>query len=110
VEWLGKGLVLLIGGVVIWGLWRGTRQPRLFVVRIAGGEPRVVAGTVTPAFLQRVREVAAEHGVAAGRVYGVSAPGNRIRLKFAGRFPPPACQQLRNWWAQSGWRAGARRK
>jgi hypothetical protein len=110
VEWLVKGLGLLVGGAVIWGLWRTSRPRRLFIVRIAGGETRVVAGKVTPAFLKRVREIAAEHGVRSGRVYGVSAPANQIRLQFAGRFPPSACQQLRNWWGASGWAAGPRRR
>jgi hypothetical protein len=109
VEWLGNGLVLLIGGLVIWGLWRASRPPRMFVIRIARGQPRVVAGKVTPAFLRRVREVVAEHGIPAGRVYGLSGRDRRIRLKFTRRFPPSACQQLRNWWEQSGWTAGPRR-
>jgi uncharacterized protein DUF3634 len=110
VDWLGNVLMLLVAGVVIWLLWQASRPPRLFVVRINAGEPHVLAGTVTPAFLQRVREVVTEHGITVGQVYGVSARGNRIRLEFAGRFPPAARQQLRNWWAESGWTAGPGRK
>lgn len=109
-EWLGKGLVLLIAGIIVWGLWRASRPPRLFIVRIAGGAPHLASGNVTAAFLQRVREIVTEHGIPSGQVCGVRVWGNQIRLEFTGQFPPEARQQLRNWWVQSGWPAGPRRK
>jgi hypothetical protein len=99
---------LLIGGLVIWSLWRAAQPRPAFVVRITGGEPYAVAGTVTPAFLQRVREVAADCGVTTGRVAGLPR-GRRIRLAFSRHIPKNARQQLRNWWVMSGWPAGKSR-
>jgi hypothetical protein len=98
-------VALLIGGLVIWSLWRAAQPRPAFVVRITGGEPRAVTGTVTPAFLERVREVAAEWGITAGRVTGLPR-GRRIRLAFSRHIPQRARQQLRNWWVMSGWPAG----
>jgi hypothetical protein len=107
-EWLAKWVVLLIAGWVIWGLWRAGRPQRVFVVRITDGKPQAITGTVTAAFLQRVREVAAEHGVKTGQVWGL-ARGARISLGFSRQITAPACQQVRNWWAVSGWSAGRNR-
>jgi hypothetical protein len=103
--WLARCVALLIGGLIIWSLWRAGQPRRVFVIRIAGGEPRAVARAVTPAFLECVREVAAEHGIETGRVWGL-ARGARIRLAFSRQIPAPARQQVRNWWAVSGWTAG----
>jgi hypothetical protein len=102
---LAKLVALLIGGAIVWSLWRGVRPRPVFVVRIAGGEPRAVAGTVTPAFLALLREVAADHAVKAGEVCG-RALGGRIRLEFSRQVPESARQRVRNWWVVSGWRAG----
>ncbi|MBI2826211.1 MAG: DUF3634 family protein [Planctomycetia bacterium] len=101
-------LVLLVAGVIAWGLWRSSRGRRVFVVRIVNGEPRTVAGKVTSAFLHRVREVAVGHNLTTGAVSGVTH-GGRINLKFSRQVPEPGRQQLRNWWAESGWTAGPRR-
>ena len=101
-ELLSQGVVVLVAGLVIWGLWRIGRPRPVFVVRIADGEPRAVAGTVTPAFLQCVREVAASYGIASGRVTG-TACGHLIRLHFSRQIPEPGRQKMRNWWATSGW-------
>jgi hypothetical protein len=108
VELLAKGLFLLVGALVIWGVWRASRPRRVFVVRVRDGEPRVTTGAVTPAFLQRVREVSASHGVRTATVSGV-AQGTRIVLQFSRQIPAAGCQQLRNWWAISGWGAGRSR-
>jgi len=105
VEWLAKWVVLLIAGWIIWGLWRAGQPRRVFVVRITDGKPQAVTGRVTPAFLARVREVAAEHGVKSGRVWGL-ARGTWIHLGFSRQIAAPGRQQLRNWWAVSGWSAG----
>src|SRR5262245_51838027 len=106
-DWITRCVVLLIAGLLIWGLWRAGQPRRVFMVRIADGEPRCVAGAVTPAFLARVREVAAAHGAKAGWVRGL-ARGARIRLAFSRQIPEPARQQVRNWWVVSGWSAGRR--
>jgi hypothetical protein len=108
-ELLGNGLVLVLAGVVIWGLWRASLPPRLFVVRIVSARPTPAVGTVTPAFLRQVGEIAAEYGVDSGQVCGVACRGGQVRLVFSGQFPESARQRLRNWWAVSGWRAGRRR-
>ncbi len=105
---VAKLVALLIGGAIMWSLWRAAQGRCVFVVRVSDGEPRAVAGTVTAALLNVVREVAAEHGVRAGEVRGL-ARGARIRLEFSRQFPEPARQRLRNWWGFSGWRARGRR-
>ena len=102
---LVRCVALLVGGLVVWSLWRAAQPRPLFVVRISAGEPRAVLGTVTPAFLRRVREVAADCGVTTGRATG-SARGRRIRLGFSRHIPENARQQLRNWWMMSGWVPG----
>jgi hypothetical protein len=107
-ELLIQGLTVLVGAWVLWGLWRLAQPRRAFVVQLRAGEPRVVTGTVTPAFLQRLREVAVSHGVQHATVSGV-ARGRRIALQFSRQLPAPACQQLRNWWAHSGWGAARQR-
>jgi hypothetical protein len=98
-------VALLIAGLLVYALWRAAQPRPVFVVRITNGEPRAVTGTVTAAFLQRVREVAADCGVTSGRVTG-SPRGRRIRLAFSQHIPEGARQQLRNWWMMSGWLAG----
>lgn len=77
----------------------------MFVVRVTDGKPLAVAGTVTPAFLACIREIAAAHSVGRCTVRGF-AGGTFIRLRFSAEVPPSARQQLRNWWASFGWRAG----
>lgn len=101
---LPKAIALVVVGVVIWGILRAARPLPLFAVRVVNGEPQAVRGHVTGALLDRVREVAAEHRVRTGLVTGV-IKGSRISLKMSGHFPPPAQQQLRNWWAEFGWPA-----
>jgi hypothetical protein len=107
-QWLDEILFLLIAALVVWGLWRVSRPKRLFVVRIADGKPGATTGTMTPALLDFVGEIAAEHDIATGEVRGV-AQGNLIRLEFSREFPKEARQQLRNWWSISGWPAGRSR-
>ncbi len=103
-ELLGKSVLLLIGGLIVWGLWRALQPGRLFIVRISGGEARAISGKVTAAFLARLNELASEHGINAGEVRGAST-GTRIRLEFSRQFPASARQQMRNWWTVSGWGA-----
>jgi hypothetical protein len=91
-----------------WAFWVALRPRYAFVVRVGGGIPRAVKGTVTAAFLEQVRRVCAEHGVPSGTVRG-RVRGRRISLAFSGGIPPSARQQLRNWWALSGWPAGLSR-
>jgi hypothetical protein len=87
-----------------WTLWRNSRPRALFAVRIIAGQAAQVDGTVTPAFLQRLREVAAAHGIDECQIAGVEHEG-LIRLQFSRHVPTAARQQLRNWWAMHGWRA-----
>lgn len=106
---LTKILFLLVGGLVLWGVWRATLPPQVFAVRIVRGKPFARRGTVTPAFVQQVEEVAAGHGVVAGWVWGEVVNHGRIRLKFSAQFPATARQRLRNWWAEFGWVGTPRR-
>jgi len=95
---------LVVIALVAWGFWIALRPRRAFVVRVAGGRPHTVQGVVTPAFLERVREVCCEHGVKSGTVRGL-VRGRRISLAFTRGFPPAAQQKLRNWWILAGWPA-----
>ena len=108
-ENIGQVLVLLVGGLLIWGIWGITQPRRVFLIRVVQGIPRIAQGKVTAAFLLRVREVAESHGVQNATVSGL-AQGDRITLRFSRQLPKPACQQLRNWWVVSGWRTGKRPK
>jgi pimeloyl-ACP methyl ester carboxylesterase len=107
-ELFGKVLILLVGGLVMWGVWQASQPRRLFLVRVLDGRARVASGKVTAMFLERVREIVDEHGIKTATVAGVLR-GARISLQFSRQFPPPACQQLRNWWEISGWGAVKRR-
>ena len=98
-DWLVTPIVLALVGLVLWY----ALTPRCaFVVHIIGGIPRATTGTVTAAFLDRVRELCAEHAIAQAVIRGVIR-GERIALSFSGGIPPAAQQQLRNWWGLSGW-------
>jgi hypothetical protein len=99
---------LAVVAFAAWAFWVAFRPRYAFVVRVGGGIPRAVKGTVTAAFLEQVRRVCAENGVLSGTVRGV-VRGRRISLAFSGGIPPGARQQLRNWWALSGWPAAPAR-
>lgn len=106
---LARAAILTAVAFALYCLFRAARPGAVFAVRVVNGEPHAVAGTATAAFLQRVCEVAAEHRVASGWVSGVPR-GGRISLTFSHHFPPAARQQLRNWWAASGWSLPKRRR
>jgi hypothetical protein len=97
-------VLVLIGLATVWFFWRAAQPPRLFMVRIVDGTAKATEGTVTPAFLERVREVASANDISRGTVSG-HACGSFIRLKFSSEFSEEGRQQLRNWWASFGWAA-----
>jgi hypothetical protein len=105
-DWLITiGVLALVAAAAWYAL-----QPRCaFVIRVIRGLPLTTSGTVTPAFLERIRELCAEHGIAQALVRGVIR-GSHISLGFSGDFPADAQQQLRNWWALSGWAAPKHRR
>ena len=102
-------LLLTLTALVLWGLWSVARPRAVFVVQIVQGEARVSRGTVTPAFVQEVREVCVHNKVEDGEVRGV-ARDDRIALEFSHNMSAPCRQQLRNLWMISGWSAAKRRK
>ena len=97
--------LVAIASFIVWALWRQSFPKPLFEVVIDRGEPKVLRGVVTPAFLQMLREVRARHELQAGKIRGVPR-GTRISLRFSRDIPPGAQQQVKNWWALSGWTAG----
>jgi hypothetical protein len=97
-------VLVLIVCALVWFFWRAAQPPRLFTVRVVDGTPKATEGTVTPAFLERVREVASANEILRGTVSGY-AYGSFIRLKFSAEFSEECRQQLRNWWAAFGWAA-----
>ena len=107
-ELFGRILLLIFAAMVLWGLWRATQPRRAFVIQVRRGDAQVIAGTVTPAFLEQVREVVASHGLQDATVSGI-ARGTFIVLHFSPHIPPGAREQLRNWWGVCGWGIGRRR-
>jgi len=103
-EWITEILVIGAGCAVAWALWKVSRPRASFSIRVINGKPHVDYGTVTPAFLERLREVAAANDISRGVVSGY-AHDAFIRLKFSSEIPEAARQQLRNWWASFGWTA-----
>jgi hypothetical protein len=99
-----RAVALVFGGFLIWTLWRAGRPTRYFTIRIVHGDPRAVHGTVTPALLRLVREVAAFNDLKEGRISGVER-GSGVGLEFSRSIPAPARQQLRNGWGSLGWKA-----
>jgi hypothetical protein len=97
-------VIFAIAGALAWALWRSSRPRPVFAVRIVAGQPAAVDGTVTSAFLVRLRELAAAHQLLEAEVAGFAHDGV-IRLHFSRDVPDAARQQLRNWWAMHGWNA-----
>jgi hypothetical protein len=93
-------LIVAVGGLVIWGVWRAAQPRCAFVILVRAGEPVIASGAVTAAFLQQLREVVATYGIQTAKVSGV-VHGRRIALQFSRQIPGSACQRLRNWWCIS---------
>jgi hypothetical protein len=103
-ELIVDSVVVLGSLLLMWGLWRAVQPKPVFTIRVEDGKPHVVAGTVTPAFLERVGEVAAANGLSQVAVRGYTH-GPLIRLRFSPGINAAARQQLLNWWASFGWAA-----
>jgi len=103
-EWITNCVVVLASLLLMWGLWRAVQPKPVFTVRVVDGKSQVVAGTVTPAFLERVREVAVANGLSQIAIYGYTH-GPLIRLRFSAEINEADRQQLLNWWASFGWAA-----
>lgn len=89
---------ILIG--FAWMLWLAF-QPRVaFLIRIAGGEGRLERGTSQASLLAEVNEVCRREGIESGTVRGLERSG-QVSLAFSKDVPPPARQQLRNWWVSA---------
>jgi expansin (peptidoglycan-binding protein) len=101
-EFITDCLVIMSGAAVAWAFWRVSRPKPVFSVRVVDGKPQAVEGTVAPAFLARVRELAAKHDLSQGAIDGF-VHGRFIRLRFSSQVPDEARQSLRNWWATFGW-------
>ena len=99
---------IVVFAAVAYLFWLACQPRCAFVVRITDGIPRISQGTATPALLAEVRELCAQHGIQRGTVRGL-VRGKLISLAFSRDIPPAAQQQLRNWWAISGWSAPMRR-
>jgi hypothetical protein len=98
-------VTLALLGLIGWGVWQACQARSIFVIRIEGGHPRVLRGTVTRAFLNQISELCHHHGITRGTVLG-RVRGSQISLELKGPFPPACRQQMRNMWVVSGWSAG----
>lgn len=96
-----KIAALAIIAMIAWAYWRASRPRLAFKVRIVDGQPAAIEGKVTRAFLTRLRDAAADHGIARAEIAGYEHEGT-IRLKFSRQTPMEARQQIRNWWAMYG--------
>ena len=98
-------LLLTLTALVLWGLWSVARPRAVFVVQIVQGEARVSRGTVTPAFVQEVREVCVHNKVEDGEVRGV-ARDDRIALEFSAQhvraLPPTTPKPLDDFGLERG--------
>jgi hypothetical protein len=103
-EFLVDSVIVLGSLLLMWGLWRAVQPKPAFRIRVEDGKSHVVMGKVTPAFLERVREVAATNGLSQVVVSGY-AHGPLIRLRFSPEINEAGRQQLLNWWASFGWAA-----
>jgi hypothetical protein len=101
---VGQILLLVLIAVPAWAIWSVVRPRPAFVIRIAGGIPRISQGTVSREFVQEVSHACGRHGVRDAVVRG-QVRGDRIALAFSGGIPEPCRQQLRNLWGLSGWSA-----
>jgi hypothetical protein len=101
-------VILLLAGVGAIGWFVVAKPSAVFVVRIRDGEPQIARGKTTGAFLAAVADVCRDLDLGAGEIRGVSR-GRRIALWFSSDVPHEARQRLRNWWAESGWKALPRR-
>ncbi len=101
--WINLVFVLIFCGAA-WALWRHAQPRPLFTVRVVDGKPQAKVGTVTPAFMERIREVAVANEIIQGKVSGFPQ-GTLVQLRFSPQFTESARQQLRNWWAVHGWSA-----
>jgi hypothetical protein len=99
VDWVIRVAIVAFAIVVVWALLRPRTK---FVVRVADGKATAVSGTVSAPFIAEVRETCDRHGVRSATVRG-TARGPRIALEFSRDIPAAGRQQLRNWWANSGW-------
>ncbi|MCC7084132.1 MAG: DUF3634 family protein [Pirellulales bacterium] len=70
-------------------------------MELLDGTLQVKIGTVTPAFLQVIDEIAAANHIVEATISG-DARGARVRLTFSSHVPVHCQQQLRNWWADHG--------
>jgi hypothetical protein len=100
--WNAVAILLQLGvaALVAWALWTALRPRSAFVVRVRGGAPQVIRGTVSRAFLHEIGETCTRHGVTDGLVRGVVTRG-RVALAFSTGIPPHCRQQLRNLWVQT---------
>lgn len=96
--------VIVVGATIALTLWRTSKGRPLFVVTIDAGRAHAKTGTVTAAFLRRVEEVAAANQIEQAAIHGYPS-GRLIRLWFSKEMSEASRQQLRNWWASSGWGA-----
>jgi hypothetical protein len=99
-----KAFVIFVLCMLLLALRKALRPPTVFIVRIVDGNPQAIDGKITPSFLARIQEVAAENAITRGTITGF-AHGKFIRLRFSVEIPESAQQQLRNWWATFGWNA-----
>lgn len=99
-------LIVLVVGLVGWGLYAACRPRAEFVIRIEDGRPRAARGKVARGFLLDVGDACERHDVRRGTIAGI-AQGRQIHLRFSGPIPPVCRQQLRNLWNITRWPAGS---
>jgi hypothetical protein len=92
---------LVVGGLVLAGLWYAMRPQRVFTIRVERGNVRSARGTVTRSFVQEVESICRQAAVTQGWVHGLRR-GRSIILSFSGSIPADCRQHLRNLWQMQG--------
>ena len=94
-------VVLAVALVVVFGILHVALAQRYhFMVMIDRGKPRVTKGRVHAVFLDNIRAVCEEDGIASGWIGGVRQ-GKSIALRFSSNIPHGCQQRLRNIWFNS---------
>jgi len=94
-------VVLAVALVVVLGILHVALARRYhFMVMLDRGKPRLTEGTVHAAFLDDIRAVCEQYGIASGWIGGVRQ-GKSIALRFSSNIPHGCQQRLRNIWFNS---------
>src|SRR5262245_14018562 len=92
---------IIVGGLVIAGLWYALQPQCVFALRIEQGSISKIRGTVHRSFVHAAESICREARIARGQIRGLRR-GRSVTLAFSGAIPAECRQQLRNLWQVQG--------